>query len=247
MTKRSRPYLQQATFRPGAEIDLDAYPFNIPGVRDIEKIHFHENVTFLVGENGSGKSTILEALALSLGLGPEGGTRNVQFQTAETVSPLYDVLRLIRGVPKPKDSYFLRAESFYNVATYMDDVGYLRSYGDKSLHKQSHGESFMAVLLHKLRGNGIYLFDEPEAALSPSRQLAALCAIHNLVEDFSQLIIATHSPILLAYPNAKIVQLDGFGAREVALTETEHFAVTRDFLNNHQARIKELLSDAADA
>lgn len=243
MAKRSRPYLLQATFRPGAGFDPEAYPFCIPGVRDIEKIRFHENVTFLVGENGSGKSTILEALALSLGLGAEGGTRNVQFRTADTVSPLHDVLRLIRGVPKPKDSYFLRAESFYNVATYMDEVGYLRGYGDKSLHRQSHGESFMAVLLHKLRGNGIYLLDEPEAALSPSRQLAALRAIHNLVEDDSQFVIATHSPILLSYPHARIVQLDGFGAREVVLADTEHFSVTRDFLNNHHARLQELLRE----
>jgi predicted ATPase len=250
MPKRSKPYLQQATFRPGAEIDFDAYPFNIPAIRDLEKIRFHESVTFLVGENGSGKSTLLEALAIALGLGAEGGTRNTLFQTAASVSPLHDSLRLIRGVPKPKDAYFLRAESFYTVATYMDELGdasYLKSYGGKSLHRQSHGESFMAVLLHKLRGNGIYLFDEPEAALSPTRLLAALRAIHDLVEDSSQLVIATHSPILLAYPHAKIVQLDGFGTREVALSETEHFAVTRDFLNNHQARLRELLSDVSDA
>jgi predicted ATPase len=129
----------------------------------------------------------------------------------------------------------------------MDEVGYLDTYGGKSLHRQSHGESFMAVLLHKLRGNGIYLFDEPEAALSPTRQLAAICAIHDLVEDSSQFVIATHSPILLAYPHAKIIQLDGFGAREVTLQDTEHFAVTRDFLNNHQARIEELLRGAPDA
>jgi predicted ATPase len=247
MPKRSKPYLLQATFRPGAKVDFETYPFNIPAIRDLEKIRFHENVTFLVGENGSGKSTLLEGLAIALGFGAEGGTKSVQFRTAESVSPLHDSLRLIRGVPKPKDGYFLRAESFYNVATYMDEVDYLVGYGGKSLHRQSHGESFMAVLLNKLKGEGIYLFDEPEAALSPTRLLAALRAIHDLVEHSSQLIIATHSPILLAYPQAKIVQLDGFGAREVALVETEHFAVTRDFLNNHQARMQELLSDASDA
>jgi predicted ATPase len=246
MSKRDRPYLQQAQFRPGAKIDFDVYPFSIPAIRDLEKVRFHENVTFLVGENGSGKSTILEALAIGLGLGAEGGTRNTQFQTSDTVSPLHEVLRLIRGVPKPKDAYFLRAESFYNVATYMDGVGYLDSYGGKSLHRQSHGESFMAVLLNKLKGNGIYILDEPEAALSPSRLLAALCAIHDLVNDSSQFIIATHSPILLAYPHARIVQLDGFGVREVALGDTEHFTVTRDFLNNHEARLRDLLDGDAD-
>jgi predicted ATPase len=247
MPKRSKPYLLQASFRPTAEIDFEAFPFTIPAVRDLEKVRFHENVTFLVGENGSGKSTILEALAIALGFGAEGGTKNVQFQTADSVSPLHDALRLIRGVPKPKDGYFLRAESFYNVATYMDETGYLMGYGGKSLHRQSHGESFMAVLLNKLKGNGIYLLDEPEAALSPTRQLAALRAIHDLVEDASQFIIATHSPILLAYPLAKIIQFDSFGARDVALRDTEHFAVTRDFLNNYEVRLQELLSDAPDA
>lgn len=241
MTRRSSPYLQRASFRPGAKVDFAAWPFSIAAVRELEKIRFHENVTFLVGENGSGKSTILEALAVALGLGQEGGTRNTLFSTAESISPLHDSLRLIRGVPKPRDAYFLRAESFFNVATYMDTTGYLEPYGGKSLHGQSHGESFMAVLLNKLRGDGIYLFDEPEAALSPSRQLAALRAIHDLVEEASQLIIATHSPILMAYPHARIIQLDGFGIREVSLRDTEHFVVTRDFLNNHEQRLRELL------
>jgi predicted ATPase len=127
----------------------------------------------------------------------------------------------------------------------MDEVGYLGGYGDRSLHARSHGESFMSVLLDKLRGNGIYLFDEPEAALSPNRQLAALSAIHQLVEASSQFVIATHSPILLAYPHAKIVQLDGSGVAEVRYTDTEHFAVTRDFLNNYPRRIEQLLSDDA--
>jgi predicted ATPase len=244
--RRSSPYLLQASFRPGAQIDHSAYPFTIPAVRKLEEIRFHENVTFFVGENGSGKSTILEALAIALGMGTEGGNRNTLFKTADAVSPLHEALRLIRGVPKPKDAYFLRAESFYNVATYMDNLeapSYLQSYGGKSLHQQSHGESFMAVLLNKLRGDGIYLMDEPEAALSPTRQLAALRAIHELVEDSSQFIIATHSPILLSYPQSRIIQFDEFGLREIALKDTEHFSVTRDFLNNHEVRMRELLRD----
>jgi predicted ATPase len=241
--RRSQPYLIRASFRPDAEIDYDAYPFSIPAVREIGNVDFHPNVTFFVGENGSGKSTVMEGLALALGFGSEGGTRNVQFKTADSVSPLHDVLRLARGVPKPKDGYFLRAESFFNVATYMDETGYLQGYGGQSLHRQSHGESFMAVLLHKLRGDGIYLLDEPEAALSPSRQLAALSAIHQLVEDASQFIIATHSPILLAYPHAKIIQFDGSGISEVAYEDTEHFAITRDFLNNPAQRLQQLLAE----
>lgn len=242
MPKRTKPYLIRASFRPDAEIDFDAYPFNIPAVRELGNFDFHPNVTLLVGENGAGKSTVLESLAVALGFGSEGGTRNVQFKTAESVSPLHDVLRLARGVPKPRDGYFLRAESFFNVATYMDETGYLKGYGGHSLHRQSHGESFMAVLLHKLRGDGIYLLDEPEAALSPSRQLAALSAIHQLVEDSSQFVIATHSPILLSYPHARIIQFDRSGASETTFEETEHFTVTRDFLNNYPRRLDQLLA-----
>jgi len=246
MPRRTKPYLLHASFRPDAEIDDASYPFSIPAVREMGSIEFHPNVTFFVGENGSGKSTVMEGLAVALGFGPEGGTKNVQFSTADSVSPLHDSLRLARGVPAPRDGYFLRAESFFNVASYMDETGYLDSYGGRSLHTQSHGESFMAVLLKKLRGNGIYLLDEPEAALSPNRQLAALSAIHQLVEDHSQFIIATHSPILLSYPHAKIVQFDGTGVTEIAFEDTEHFAVTRDFLNNYPRRLEQLLQDDAD-
>lgn len=239
----ARPYLQRASFKPGAVLEFEAYPLNIPAVREIESIEFHPDVTFFVGENGSGKSTVLEGIALALGYGPEGGTKNVHFSTTDSVSPLHTLLRLSRSARKPKDGYFLRAESFFNVASYMDQVGYLQSYGDRSLHACSHGEAFMALLIHKLRGNGLYLFDEPEAALSPNRQLAALTAIHQLVKDESQFIIATHSPILLSYPNAKILQFDGVGITEVAYEDTEHYAVTRDFLNHYQRRLEQLLSD----
>ena len=246
MAKRIKPYLLHASFRPGMDIDYASYPFSIAAVRELGDIVFHPNVTFFVGENGSGKSTILEGLAVALGFGSEGGTKNVQFKTADSVSPLHDALRLARGVPKPRDGYFLRAESFFNVATYMDETGYLDGYGGRSLHSQSHGESFMAVLLNKLRGDGIYLLDEPEAALSPSRQLAALSAIHQLVEDSSQFVIATHSPILLSYPHSKIIQFDGSGINEVAFEDTEHFSVIKDFLNNYPRRLEQLLADDAD-
>jgi len=247
MPKRTKPYLRQVCIPPDVEVDYQSYPFNIPAVREIANIDFHPSVTFFVGENGSGKSTVMEGIALALGFGTEGGTKNVRFRSAGSVSTLHDCLRLIRGVPAPRDEYFLRAESFFNVASYMDQTGYLEGYGGKSLHTQSHGESFMAVLLNKLRGNGIYLLDEPEAALSPSRQLAALNAIHHLVEDHSQFIIATHSPILLSYPNAKIIQFDGTGVNELAYEDTEHFAVTRDFLNNYTRRLEQLLKDDCHA
>lgn len=246
MPRRTKPYLLHASFRPEVDPNYDEYPFNVPAVRELDKIAFHPNVTFFVGENGSGKSTVLEAIAVALGFGAEGGTKNVQFRTVDSVSPLHEALRLARGVPQPRDGYFLRAESFFNVASYMDEVGYTDGYGG-SLHARSHGESFMAVLVNKLKGDGIYLFDEPEAALSPSRQMAALSAIHQLVEASSQFVIATHSPILLSYPNAKIIQFDHSGLSDVAYEDTEHYAVTRDFLNNYPRRLEQLLNDDEDA
>lgn len=243
MSLTAKPYLQRVSIRSDAEINFNNYPYNIPSVRELTQLEFHPDVTFFVGENGSGKSTLLEGIAVALGYGPEGGTKNVQMQTTESVSLLHQSLRLSRSFQKPKDGYFLRAESFFNVATYMDEVGYLDGYGNRSLHARSHGEAFMALLVHKFRGKGLYILDEPEAALSPNRQLAALTAIHQLVQDESQFIIATHSPILLSYPNAKILQFDGGGITEVKYEDTEHYAVTRDFLNNYPRRLEQLLSD----
>ena len=223
----------------------EAYPFGIPAVRCLGKLRFHPDVTFFIGENGSGKSTLLEAIALALGFGAEGGTRNVRHQTADTTSSLHASLDIARGAQAPQDHYFLRAESFYNIATYMDEVGYLGGYGGQSLHHQSHGESFLALLTKKFRGNGLYLLDEPEAALSPNRQLAALVAINQLVDDQSQFIIVTHSPILLSYPRAKIMLLDESGIKEVKYEDTEHFTLSRDFLNNYQRRLEMLFEGKA--
>jgi predicted ATPase len=239
----ARPYLREVSLKRDQVPDAALYPFSIPAVRELDRLEFHPDVTFFVGENGSGKSTVLEAIALAMGFGPEGGTRNARFKTTESVSPLYQHLKLVKSFARPQDHYFLRAESFFNLATYTDDVGYLGGYGGKSLHERSHGESFMSVLIDKLRGNGFYLFDEPEAALSPSRQMAALTAIHRLVQDGSQFIIATHSPILLAYPRSKIVLFDGTGLSEVRYEDTEHYSITRYFLNNHQRMVDELMSD----
>ena len=236
-----KPYLREISIRPEAEIDAEVYPYNIPAVRNLGRLEFHPDVTFLVGENGTGKSTILEAVAIALGYGAEGGTRNVQFKTTESVSSLHRELRVARGPRRPRGGYFLRAESFFNVATYMDEVGYLGGYGGRSLHSRSHGEAFMALLLHKFQGKGLYLLDEPEAALSPSRQLAALAAIHQLVQADSQFIIATHSPILMSYPNAKILRLDDTGVAEVSYEDTEHYFVTKEFLGNHRNWLKRIL------
>jgi predicted ATPase len=238
-----KPYLQQITLKRDTIPSFDAYPFNVPAIKHLRTLRFHPDVTFLVGENGSGKSTLIEAIAVGLGFSPEGGTKNVQLSTANDLSPLHDHLLISRGFLRPTDHYFLRAESFYNVATYMDQIGYLGGYGGKSLHARSHGEAFMALLTLKLRGDGLYIFDEPEAALSPNRQLQALRAIYDLVRDGSQFIIATHSPILLAYPGAKIIQLDQAGISEVKYEETEHYSVTKMFLNNHEGMLKHLLEE----
>jgi predicted ATPase len=240
MALSAKPYLQRIMAQFGDDVDWDRHPYNVPAVRELESISFHADVTFFIGENGAGKSTMLESIALALGFSMEGGTKSVRLNTAGEAAPLYQSLRLSKSFMKPRDEYFFRAESFHNVATYMEEVGYLDGYGG-SLHSRSHGEAFMAVLLNKFKGNGLYLLDEPEAALSPNRQLAALSAIHQLVQQDSQFIIATHSPILLAYPNAKILLFDGAGITEVAYEDTEHFAITRDFLNHYPRRLQQLL------
>lgn len=243
MSLSAKPYLQSVSCQPDPSTDLHACPYNIPAVRSLDQIAFHPDVTFFVGENGSGKSTVLEAIAVALGYSPEGGTRNVHFQTTQSVSALHRDLSLSRSFQKPSDGYFLRAESYFNVATYMDDVDQVTSDHTSSIHARSHGEAFLMLLTDKFRGKGLYLMDEPEAALSPLRQLAALSAIHRLVRDRSQFVIATHSPILLAYPSAKILQFDESGISEVRFEETEHYTVTRDFLNNHQRRLDQLFEE----
>ncbi|HEX8404813.1 MAG TPA: AAA family ATPase [Duganella sp.] len=239
MALAARPYLQRITAQFADDVDWDRHPYNVPAVRELESIGFHPDVTFFIGENGAGKSTLLESIALALGFSMEGGTKSVRLNTAGEAAPLHQSLRLSKSFRKPRDEYFFRAESFHNVATYMEELGYVGSYGG-SLHARSHGEAFMAVLLNKFKGDGLYLLDEPEAALSPNRQLAALSAIHQLVGQNSQFIIATHSPILLSYPNAKILLFDGSGISEVAYEDTEHFAITRDFLNHYPRRLQQL-------
>lgn len=246
MTLLAKPYLQRIQLRRETVDSFEVYPFSIPAVRRLDSLDFHPDVTFLVGENGAGKSTLLEAIAVALGFNPEGGNRNTTFSTHDNHSGLARHLRTVRSYKKPRDGFFLRAESLYNLATYMEQDGraeYLSSYGGLSLHAQSHGESFMATLLNKFKGDGLYLLDEPEAALSPTRQLAALRAIHQLVDRRSQFVIATHSPILLAYPGARIYQFSADGIEQVAYRDTEHYTVTRRFLNDPEGALEALFGE----
>lgn len=217
------------------------YPYSLSAIKDLSRIDFHPKVTYIVGENGTGKSTILEAIAIACGFNPEGGTRNINFSTNNTHSDLYKNIKLIRGVKRPNDGFFLRAESFYNVATNIDDVDVSRAYGGISLHAQSHGESFLSVIKNRFSGNGLYILDEPEAALSPSRQMSMLVIMNELVQKNSQFIIATHSPIIMSYPDSIIYELNN-GIKEVMYKDTEHYKITKNFLDRPEKMLEVLLS-----
>jgi predicted ATPase len=224
---------------------FDSYPFSIPAVRALDELSLDAPITYFVGDNGSGKSTLVEAIAIAAGFNAEGGSRNFNFATRRSDSELHAALRLVRGVRRPRDDYFLRAESFFNVATEIDNLGptLIDSYGGRSLHEQSHGESFLALADHRFRGDGLYILDEPEAALSPQRQLSFLAIMHRLVKQGSQLLIATHSPILMAYPGALLYQLGPDGIGPIAYEDTEHFQITRTFLANRDSYLRRLFGD----
>jgi predicted ATPase len=242
-------YVREVKLRKDKITSFDQYPFSLPVVRHLDTLDLHPAVTFLVGENGSGKSTLLEAVAVAWGFNPEGGTKNFRFQTRASHSELHEYLRLVKGVQRPRDGFFLRAESFFNVATEIErlDEGpggppIVDSYGGRSLHQQSHGESFFSLMTNRFGGHGFYILDEPEAALSPSRQLAMISRMHELVQARSQFLIATHSPILMAYPDAWIYQITEDGLRRVAYEETEHYAVAKRFPNDTKGQLEILLS-----
>ncbi len=227
-------------------IDPDSYLRNIEAIKDLQELEIHKPVTLFVGENGSGKSTLLEAIAVAYGFNPEGGTRNYSFSTYDSHSELCEAVRLSKGVRKAQGGYFLRAESFYNVASMEEE--YSRGPGGRPqhLHKKSQGESFMAIVQNYFRPDGLYLLDEPEAALSPQRQLTLLIEIHRCAAQGAQFVIVTHSPILLGLPEAEILSFDNGSIHPCDYNETDSYRITSMFINDRERIIRRLLDDQCD-
>lgn len=238
-------FLKRISIRREEVPSYDQYPFSIPAIKTFEELRIKTNVTFFVGENGSGKSTLLEAIAYQCGFHTAGGSRNHVYDVHASQAALGDYIRL-SWLPKVTNGFFLRAESFYHFASHIDeidDTGY-ESYGGKSLHEQSHGESFLSLFLNRFKGRAIYLLDEPEAALSPQRQLTFLKILHDLsTYEECQFIIATHSPILLGYPNATILSFDEGEIKEIDYEQTDHYQITKYFLQHREKFLKTLFEE----
>lgn len=241
-----QPFLRYFELMRDKVTDWTCYPFTIPAIAQIFRLDLQASVTFLVGENGSGKSTLIEAIAICAGFNPEGGSKNFRSAYRPSESSLHRCSRLTRGTRRETSGFFLRAETMFNVATEAEQY---RDYGWAELHEMSHGEAFLWVAANKFRDNGLFVLDEPEAALSPQRQLALLARIHQLVQGGSQFIISTHSPLLMAYPDATILLLDRTGIHPTRYEDTEHFAVTRAFLQDPATRLRSLFEeeDAAES
>lgn len=242
-------FLRRITLLKEKIEDFKTYPFSIPAIKGLDTLDFVKEVTFFVGENGSGKSTLLEAIAYQCGFNTSGGGRNNSYDVDSSQAALGDYIRL-SWLPKVTQGFFLRTESFYHFASHLDQIARddptfnYRGYGGRSLHHQSHGESFLSLFLNRLRVKGIYLLDEPEAALSPARQLAFMRIIHQLVRGGNaQFIIATHSPILLGYPNARIFTFDSSSIESILYEDTEHYQITKGFLDKTERYLEELLRD----
>ncbi len=225
-----------------SRIEEDSYLRRIEAIYGLNSLEFAKPVTFFVGENGSGKSTLLEAIAVSYGFNPEGGTRNYNFSTYDSHSGLYKAVTVSKGYRRMQGGYFLRAESFYNVATQEENYAD-EKHPSERYHERSHGESFLAIAQSRLRPNGIYIFDEPEAALSPQRQMTLLMEIDRCAKNGSQFIIVTHSPILLSIPGAEIMTFDDGIVHSCTYEETDSYQITKMFLDNREQILRRLLGE----
>ena len=228
----------------GEEVERRSYPLNLPAFRGVRTLDLDPRMTIFVGENGSGKSTLVEGVAVAAGFNAEGGTTNFNFATQRHSPELAKHLRLVRGTLRPRTGFFLRAESFFNVATEIERLDVGPAYGPKPLHEVSHGESFLSLAMHRFGPNGLYILDEPEAAMSPFGCLALVRRFHDLSQQGSQFVIATHSPIMMAFPSALIYVLSEAGPRRSSWDDVDHVKVLKDFMNHRDAVLAELFGEA---
>lgn len=247
------PFVRSIVLKREAIRSFDEYPFSIPAIRNLSALELDPRVTFFAGENGSGKSTLVEAIAVAAGFNAEGGSSNFRLSTRESHSALHEAVRLVRGTRTPRTGYFLRAESFFNVATHIEELDegpggarIIDSYGGVSLHEQSHGESFLSLILNRFGPQGLYILDEPEAALSLRGSLALIRRMRDLIDEGSQFIVSTHSPILLGYPEALIYVLTDDGMTKSRYEDTEQYELTRSFLDDRERFLHYLFADDPD-
>lgn len=249
-TSSFQAYIRSIALKRDRVSSFDEYPFNIPALRNLDELGLDPAITFIVGENGTGKSTLLEAIALAAGFNPEGGSRNYRFASHDSHACLHKYIRLVRGIRRPKDGFFLRAETLYTASTYlthlMEEFPQYIPPGMSFPHARSHGEAFFDLLQLRFGGKGLYILDEPEAALSPTRQLSLLSRMRELIQQDSQFIIATHSPIIMAYPGALIYVLSSEGISSMPYEQTEHYRISHDFFLHREGMLRELMQGSGE-